>query len=131
MPLSNPRTTNTTNTIQVAVAPASPISPTLTVIPFLATGGSIVSEPGYPIALNANIELGADYVTAHPQGRHVRLDVDSTARDAATGALVRFRYTGKVSTLGAMAKAVRGDADAATTGFGEACEFSSFFGCFP
>jgi hypothetical protein len=96
------------------------------VVPFLSEGGTIVSEPSYPIQLNAAITHGADYIKAFPDGRHVRLDVQSTAHDAATGALVRFIYTGKISTLGPAGKVLRGEADAATTPFGDACKCFSF-----
>ncbi|KAK4240026.1 hypothetical protein C8A03DRAFT_13605 [Achaetomium macrosporum] len=113
-------------TVQVAIAPPRPISPTLTVVPFLSEGGSIVAEPSYPIQLNAAIEHGADYIKAFPDGRHVRLDVQSTARDDATGALVRFMYTGKISTLGAAGKVLRGEAGAATTPFGDAFSVVEF-----
>ncbi|KAK3310130.1 uncharacterized protein B0T15DRAFT_25805 [Chaetomium strumarium] len=113
-------------TVQVAIDPPKPISSTLTVVPFRSEGGSIVSEPSYPIQLNAAITHGADYIKAFPDGRHVRLDVQSTARDGATGALVRFIYTGKISTLGAAGKVLRGEADAATTPFGDAFSVVEF-----
>ncbi|SPQ18139.1 11973d1d-9e32-4cfa-ab6a-bc70fd2a408b [Thermothielavioides terrestris] len=111
----------------VVIAPPQPISPTLKAAHFLSEGGKIVSEPGYAISLNAAIEHGADYIRTFPDGRHVRLDVDSTARDAGTGALVRFRYTGKISTLGAAGRVLRGEAQAPeTTPFGEAFSVVEF-----
>jgi hypothetical protein len=60
----------------------------------------------------------------------VRLDVQSMARDAASGALLRFVYRGKIATTGEAGRVLRGEAGAATTGFGEACEFFSFFSSF-
>jgi hypothetical protein len=56
----------------------------------------------------------------------VRLDVQSMARDAASGALVRFVYRGKIATTGEAGRVLRGEAGAATTGFGEACELFYF-----
>jgi len=78
--------------------------------------------------LNAAIEHGADYIKAGPDGpdgsssRHVRLDVQSLARDATTGALLRFIYRGKIATTGDAGRVLRGEEGAGTTAFGEACE---------
>lgn len=57
----------------------------------------------------------------------MRLDVQSMARDTATGALLRFGYRGKIATTGEAGRVLRGEAGAATTGFGEACEFFLFY----
>lgn len=92
-------------------------------MPFESTGGSIVSEPGYPIRLDAAIEHGADYIRTAADGRHVQLEVHAVARDTVTKGLVRFRYTGRISTTGPAGKVLRGEVGAATTDFGEACEF--------
>ncbi|KAL2271146.1 hypothetical protein VTJ83DRAFT_517 [Remersonia thermophila] len=111
-------------TVQVAIAAPVSIGPALTFVPF-ATGGSIVSEPSYPVKLDAEIEHGADYIKLDPNGRHVRLDVDSAARDRTTGARLRFRYTGKVATTGAAGRLLRGEA-VGTTDFGEAFSVVEF-----
>lgn len=59
----------------------------------------------------------------------MRLEVTSTARDDDSRALVRFSYTGVVAMDGDEGKVIRGDENATTTGFGNACEISfSFFG---
>ncbi|KAL2130096.1 hypothetical protein VTI74DRAFT_6897 [Chaetomium olivicolor] len=114
-------------TVQIALRQPTSISPTLTFVPFHSTGGTIVSEPSYPIKLNAAIEHGADYITAAPDGRRVGLDVQSTARDSVTGSLVRFTYTGKISMLGDAGKVLRGEAVAGTaTAFGDAFSVVSF-----
>ncbi|KAG7293097.1 hypothetical protein NEMBOFW57_003143 [Staphylotrichum longicolle] len=107
-------------TIQVALDQTAPISSTLTFAPFLSSGGSIVSDPSYPIQVDAALEHGADYITLSRDGRYVKLDVQSLARDARTGGLLRFTYTGKVAMGGAAGKVLRGEAGAATTGFGDA-----------
>jgi hypothetical protein len=52
----------------------------------------------------------------------VRLEVTSTARDDDSRALVRFSYTGVVAMDGDEGKVIRGDENATTTGFGNACE---------
>lgn len=86
-----------------------------------------MSEPSYPIRLDAAIEHGADYIKTAPDGRHVRLDVQSTARDAVTGSLLRFTYRGKIATTGPAGRVLRGEEGAGTTDFGEACKFVPFF----
>ncbi|KAL1839166.1 hypothetical protein VTJ49DRAFT_1822 [Mycothermus thermophilus] len=110
---------------RVAIAPPVSIGSSLTFVPF-TTGGSIVSEPSYPVKLDAELEHGADYIKPDPNGRHVRLDVDSAARDRTTGARLRFRYTGKVATTGAAGRVLRGEDGAGTTDFGEAFSVVEF-----
>lgn len=56
-----------------------------------------------------------------PDGSHVQLNVQMMARDKATGAQLRVGYTGKIDLGGDAGKVLRGDAGAATTGFGDAC----------
>ncbi|KAL2199204.1 hypothetical protein P885DRAFT_75619 [Corynascus similis CBS 632.67] len=119
-------------TVQVAIATPQAISTSLTFVPFLSAGGTIISEPSYPIQLNAAIEHGADYIKAGPDGpdgsssRHVRLDVQSLARDATTGALLRFIYRGKIATTGDAGRVLRGEEGAGTTAFGEAFSVVEF-----
>lgn len=52
----------------------------------------------------------------------MRLEVTSTARDDDNGALVRFSYNGIVAMMGEEGKVIRGDGNATTTGFGNACK---------
>ncbi|KAK5658833.1 hypothetical protein OQA88_1645 [Cercophora sp. LCS_1] len=80
---------------------------------------TIVSEPDYPIKLDATFVHGADYIKADPDGRNVRLEVQSLVQDKATGALVRFNYTGTSAMGGPNGKVLRGEPDAATTPYGE------------
>lgn len=56
------------------------------------------------------------------------LDVSSVARDE-SGALLMFNYNGVVGMTGDEGKVIRGDGNATTTGFGNACELPFF--CFP
>jgi hypothetical protein len=63
---------------------------------------------------------GADYIKVDPDGKHARLDVQSVLKDKATGGLIRYNYTGTITLAGPAGKVLRGDADAKTTGFGEA-----------
>ncbi|KAK0667605.1 hypothetical protein QBC41DRAFT_134908 [Cercophora samala] len=107
-------------TARIAIEPPTPISPNLIHVPFVPSLGSLISEPSYPIKLNAPILHGADYITTQPDGKTVKLEVQSVAKDAPTGATIRFNYTGTVSLLGAAGKVLKGDPSAATTDFGEA-----------
>jgi hypothetical protein len=95
-------------------------------------GGGLKSEPAYPIQLDAKFVHGADFIKFDPSNDTARLEVQSLLRDEATGALVRLNYTGTVSMAGGMGKVLRGDSDAATTGFGDGCKFflSSLFSSF-
>lgn len=72
---------------------------------------------------------GGDFLRRDPDGSVVRLDVESVARDDDSGALLRFTYAGVVGMGGEEGKVIRGDGNATTTGFGNACEFFAFFCC--
>lgn len=100
------------------------ISHDLLNIPFLPNRGGIVSEPGYPFLLRATFVHGSDYLRRDHDGRHVRLEVTSTARNDENGSLVRFSYSGIVDVTGDAGRVIRGDGNATTTGFGNACELS-------
>jgi len=86
---------------------------------FVQDSGFVRSEPSYPIQLDAVFSHGADFIKADADGKFVRLDVHSLLQDK-SGAFVRFNYTGIVGTEGPNGKVLRGEADAATTGFGDA-----------
>ncbi|KAK4185965.1 hypothetical protein QBC35DRAFT_287320 [Podospora australis] len=107
-------------TARIAIHPPTFIAPTLRHVPFIPEVGTIVSEPSYPIQLNASILHGADFITTDPDGKHVRLEVQSLAKDKTTDGLIRFNYKGTVSLEGAAGKVLKGEPGAATTPFGEA-----------
>jgi hypothetical protein len=86
-----------------------------------------VSEPSYPIQVRAAIEHGGDFIRVSADGARARLDVQGLARDSATGALLRLKYSGKVDLTGPIGVILRGEAGAATTGFGDACELFIVF----
>ncbi len=89
--------------------------------------GFVRSEPSYPIQLDAVFAHGADYIKADPDGKHVRLEVQSLLKDK-SGAFVRFNYTGIIGMAGPNGKVLTGAADAASTEHGDACKFLVF--CF-
>ncbi|KAF4461354.1 hypothetical protein FALBO_11844 [Fusarium albosuccineum] len=92
-------------------------------IPFVPKMGTLVSEPGYEPPLEAAFVQGSDFLRRDPDGQRVRLDVSSVAHDTSSGAMVRFSYNGVVGLMGDEGRVIRGDANATTTGFGNACRF--------
>lgn len=88
--------------------------------------GSLKSEPGYPIQVDAVFLHGSDYIRPDPDQRHVRLEVSSLMRDAKSGAHFRFDYRGTGSTTGPAGLVLSGSPEAKTTEFGEVCKFFSW-----
>ena len=114
---------NSTDSLrQIYIDTPLAISEDLLNIPFLPNAGTLTSEPGYPFSLQATFIHGSDYLRRDQDGQHVRLEVTSTARDNESGSLVRFSYNGIVDMRGDEGKVIRGDNNATTTGFGNACE---------
>lgn len=93
---------------------------------FLEGQRGITSEANYPIELDSTWVHGADYFKGDPDGKYVRLEVNSLVEDKKTGGLVRFLYTGVLDMRGPCGKVLRGDSDAVTTEFGEICEHLLF-----
>ncbi len=93
----------------------------LTHVGFVPNSGSIKSEPGYPIQVDAVFVHGSDYIRADPALQHVRLEVTSIAKDK-SGAFIRYNYTGTIPMGGPAGKVLGGEADASSTDFGEFCE---------
>lgn len=124
-----PTSTYTKKNPQVPIAPPLPFGPTarggpLNHVTILPEQGSLRSEPGYPISVNAVFVSGSDFIRGDPLGTHVRLQVDALLRDGPTGAPIRLAYTGTIKTAGTGAgKVFAGAEDAGTTGFGDGCEF--------
>ncbi|KAH8653924.1 hypothetical protein BGZ61DRAFT_368902, partial [Ilyonectria robusta] len=86
---------------------------------FVPNAGSLVSEPEYPLKLDAVFVHGADYTRTDPDGAHGRLNVSSILQDKATGATICYEYTGIVNLAGPAGKVLSGSPDAATTLFGD------------
>lgn len=92
---------------------------------FRSGEGFLKSEPGYSIPVDAVFAHGSDYIRADPDGKHVRLQVDSVLKDA-SGAVIKYSYTGTIDMGGAAGKVLMGANDAATTDFGEAFTHVTF-----
>ncbi|KDN65575.1 hypothetical protein CSUB01_03597 [Colletotrichum sublineola] len=89
---------------------------------FLPNTGLLRSEPDYPIKVDAVFVHGADYLRGDPDGHYVRLEVSSVLKDKATGAAIRFDYTGTIDVSGPAGTVLKGLPGAKTTDFGDACE---------
>ncbi|KAK1829830.1 hypothetical protein QBC39DRAFT_121283 [Podospora conica] len=119
-------------TALVPISPPTPLGPTarggpLNHVTILPEQGSLVSDPSYPIRVDAVFVSGADFIRADPSGTHVRLQVDALLRDGPTGAHIRLSYTGTIATAGTGAgKVFAGASDAATTAFGDAFIHGTF-----
>ncbi|KAK1975354.1 hypothetical protein LZ30DRAFT_605826 [Colletotrichum cereale] len=93
---------------------------------FLPDTGLLRSEPDYPIKVDAVFVHGADYLRADPDGHYVRLEVSSVLKDKATGAAIRFDYTGTIDVSGPAGTVLNGLPGAKTTEFGDAFTQAKF-----
>ncbi|KAI6373917.1 hypothetical protein MCOR25_003304 [Pyricularia grisea] len=93
---------------------------------FVPDAGSLKSEPGYPVQVDAVFVHGSDYIRPDPDQRHVRLEVSSLMRDAKSGGHFRFDYRGTGSTTGPAGLVLAGSPEAKTTDFGEVFTQVSF-----
>ena len=75
-----------------------------------------MSEPSYPIQVNAKVLHGADYIRPDVDGKHLRLKVNSILQQG--DALLHYEYTGTIAITPAIGKVLTGAADAETTPFG-------------
>lgn len=87
--------------------------------------GSLKSEPGYPIKVDAVFVHGSDYIRLDPDKKNARLQVDSVLKDAG-GGFIKLSYTGTIKTMGPAGKVLGGAPDAKTTDFGEVFTHVSF-----
>ncbi|CAK7225583.1 hypothetical protein SCUCBS95973_005915 [Sporothrix curviconia] len=98
----------------------------LNVVPILA-GGSFVSEPGYPVKVDAEFVHGADLIRPDVDGKRLRLNVNVILKQKGTeDALFNYIYSGIVELNGEIGKVLTGAADAATTAQGNAFTHVSF-----
>jgi hypothetical protein len=93
----------------------------LSLVPITPSAGSLKSEPGYAVAVDAIFVHGADYIRQDPSGKHIRLEVKSVLKDK-SGALIKFDYDGIIAMSPAIQAIFSGREDAKTTDFGDAGE---------
>ncbi|KAF3183922.1 hypothetical protein TWF106_006900 [Orbilia oligospora] len=71
--------------------------------------GTLVSEPDYPVKVNANLVSGADWIHGDPDGKIQRLDVRSIFKTD-DGALLNFSYLGAIHMDSEIASIFQGTA---------------------
>ncbi|CAK7201129.1 hypothetical protein SEUCBS139899_003831 [Sporothrix eucalyptigena] len=95
-------------------------------VPILA-GGSFVSEPGYPIQVDAEFVHGADYIRPDVDGARLRLNVNAILKQKGSAdAFFNYSYTGIIEINSEIGKVLTGAPDAATTSQGNAFTHVSF-----
>ncbi|GFF84542.1 hypothetical protein IFM47457_06510 [Aspergillus lentulus] len=99
-------------------------SNSLQVVPM--TGGTVKSDPGYSLALDAEfVGTGNDYIHADPDNKHLRLNAHGVIKTK-DEALLYMNYTGVV-TMGPAEQAVfSGKADDGATAFGNSFTHFTF-----
>ncbi|KAM0117302.1 hypothetical protein ACP6JC_006072 [Aspergillus fumigatus] len=90
------------------------------------TGGTVKSDPGYPLALDAEfVGTGNDYIHADPDNKHLRLNAHGVIKTK-DEALLYMNYTGVV-TMGPAEQAVfSGNAEDGATPFGNSFTHFTF-----
>ncbi|KIV79594.1 hypothetical protein PV11_07145 [Exophiala sideris] len=90
----------------------------LTVVPLV--GGTLVSEPGYPVRVDASMRgNGADYVHTDPDGGRMRLRTDMVMADD-NGETIHVHYTGVVDINADMRRILGRSENARSTEYGHA-----------
>jgi len=91
----------------------------LTLAPFTSKESFLRSESNYPIKVDAVFIHGSDFIRQDPDGKHVRLDVNSVLKDK-SGAIISYRYSGVIEVTPGVAAVLGGQEGAKTTEFGDA-----------
>jgi len=91
----------------------------LTVVPFASENSFLRSEPGYPVKVDAVFLHGSDFIRQDPDGKHIRLDVNSVLKDK-SGAIISYKYSGIIRLNPKIIAVLSGHKDAKTTEFGDA-----------
>ena len=94
----------------------------LQVVPILR--GTVKSEPGYDVPLDAEIVHGADHVRVEPTQTHVRISVSAVLKNH-DGSYLSYSYQGTIEIDPAFMAIFSGSPEAKTTDYGAACEFRS------
>lgn len=106
-----------------ALGPASQIPGGLTIVP--VPSGTLVSEPSYPLQIDAKFLNGSDFIRADASGKFLRLDVKSLLEDK-SGARIALYYTGQIELNEEIGKIFGGAPDAKTVGFGNVASHVTF-----
>ncbi|KAF5026977.1 hypothetical protein F66182_1007 [Fusarium sp. NRRL 66182] len=96
---------------------------TLTVVPL--SSGTVLSEPGFSVPLDAEIVFGSDYFRIDPSQSHAQIRVKAILRNI-DGTLISYTYRGVVKLDTALVAILAGAPDAETTAFGSAISHVTF-----
>jgi hypothetical protein len=79
--------------------------------------GTITSEHGFPIPLQAEVIHGADYVRAEASPTHMRINVKAVLKSK-DGSLISYSYKGLIEVNDEFLAIYSGSPDAETTSYG-------------
>ncbi|TPX13666.1 uncharacterized protein E0L32_005869 [Thyridium curvatum] len=96
---------------------------TLTVFPI--PSGTIKSEPGFPIDLDAEVVHGADYARMEAGQTHLQINVNAVAKNK-DGSLFAYSYKGMLEITQELMPILTGSPDAKTTSYGNAVSHVRF-----
>jgi hypothetical protein len=108
----------------IAIGSVSKGAP-LTLAPFTSKDSFLRSEPNYPIKVDAVFIHGSDFIRQDPDGKHVRLDVNSILKDQ-SGAIISYKYSGIIRVTPGVAAVLGGKEGAESTDFGDTCKFCGY-----
>jgi len=89
----------------------------LTLAPFTSKDSFLRSEPDYPIRVDAVFVHGSDFIRQDPDGKHVRLEVNSVLKDK-SGSMISYKYSGIIEVTSGEAAVLGGKEGAKSTEFG-------------
>ncbi|KAH7161072.1 hypothetical protein EDB81DRAFT_879407 [Dactylonectria macrodidyma] len=95
----------------------------LSVVPF--TSGSVVSEPGFSVPLDAEVIYGSDNVRMEPSQGHTRIHVNAILKNK-DGSLLTYSYTGIIEVDEDVVALLTGSPNAKTTNYGKAVSHVTF-----
>ncbi|KAH8886609.1 hypothetical protein GQ53DRAFT_769178 [Thozetella sp. PMI_491] len=95
----------------------------LTIFPI--SSGTLTSEPGFPVPIEAELQFGSDYVRVEASQTHVHINVKAVFRNK-DGRLLSYAYSGLVTMTPEFVPILMGDPNAKTTSYGSAFTHITF-----
>ncbi|KAL4808799.1 hypothetical protein BDV18DRAFT_157737 [Aspergillus unguis] len=88
--------------------------------------GSLISEPGFPVPVDAELVFGSDYVRVEQAQSHARINVNAVLKNKADGSFLSYSYKGIVDVNPEFVAIFSGQPDAQTTDYGTAFTHVNF-----
>ncbi|KAH6980779.1 hypothetical protein BKA56DRAFT_656868 [Ilyonectria sp. MPI-CAGE-AT-0026] len=95
----------------------------LNIVPIAS--GTLISEPGFSVPLDAEIVYGSDYVRMEPSQGHTRINVNAILKNK-DGSFLTYSYTGIVEVDEAFLAILTANPNAKTTAYGNAFSHVTF-----